>query len=211
MYTLLINTVSRRTQIGLWGSEGNLLEIRAWDGFLHEADGLLPHVQQLLSDFRLGLSDIRRLLGVVGPGGFTSSRIGISALNALAYALDIPSCGISLFDLYAFDRWIFFSANVREAWVREPFGIPRFVTIDELCLPDSFQYSGEVSDEWGLFLSSKGGVAIQDAVVPLDISELKFKKALLLPWYYKEASITWSRKNAPSSQNMVVPTITKLK
>ncbi len=45
--------------------------------------------------------DLTHLACVVGPGGFTSLRVGVSCINALSWSLKIPSAGIHLSDLYA--------------------------------------------------------------------------------------------------------------
>lgn len=44
--------------------------------------------------------DLTHVACVTGPGGFMSVRSGISAANALAWALGVPLCGIHLSDLY---------------------------------------------------------------------------------------------------------------
>jgi tRNA A37 threonylcarbamoyladenosine modification protein TsaB len=53
-----------------------------------------------MKEVGLKYEDLTNLACTVGPGGFTSLRIGITAVNTLAYALGIPSAGIHLSDLW---------------------------------------------------------------------------------------------------------------
>lgn len=62
---------------------------------------LVAAISEVLRDAGWQYGDLTNIACVVGPGGFTSLRVGVSAANALAWALKIPSCGIHLSDLYA--------------------------------------------------------------------------------------------------------------
>ena len=202
MNTLLINTASRRTQVALW-ADGQWVADERWESAHDEARTLLTRTVELLSERSFTLADVRRLICVVGPGGFTSVRIGASAVNAWAYAADLEVAEVTLFDLYALEKTVVFSANRHEAWVRQPGGDPKFVTAEELS--GGFSYCGEVSEEWQQLLEEKGcRFDSVDSVLP-DVTRLLFEKKIVKPWYYKEANITWSGKNAPS-QNLVEPT-----
>lgn len=56
------------------------------------------HSEKLLKSIdmlRRGLSGIKGIAVVKGPGSFTSLRIGITTANALAYGLGIPVVGIA--------------------------------------------------------------------------------------------------------------------
>ena len=62
---------------------------------------LVPAIERILKESGHSYQDLTNLAAVLGPGGFTSLRVGIAAINALSYALDIPSAGIHLSDLWA--------------------------------------------------------------------------------------------------------------
>lgn len=51
---------------------------------------LLVSIDQLLSDDAKQLSDLRGLAVVVGKGKFTATRIAVTVVNTLSYALQIP-------------------------------------------------------------------------------------------------------------------------
>ncbi len=51
---------------------------------------LLVSVDQLLSNEGRQLSDLRGLAVVVGKGKFTATRIAVTVVNTLSYALQIP-------------------------------------------------------------------------------------------------------------------------
>lgn len=56
---------------------------------------ILPLTQRLLKDTGLTWQDVDGLAAAVGPGSYTGLRIGIAAVKAMAFALDIPCAGIS--------------------------------------------------------------------------------------------------------------------
>lgn len=52
--------------------------------------GVLICLEKLLSTLKLDLKDIKYLGVVVGVGRFTASRLGVTAVNTLAFSLKIP-------------------------------------------------------------------------------------------------------------------------
>lgn len=68
--------------------DGRLILELAGDETKKHAETLLPLVERLLSDTQTAKGKID-LFGVdIGPGSFTGVRIGVSCVNAMAYALD---------------------------------------------------------------------------------------------------------------------------
>ncbi len=59
------------------------------------AKQILPLLAQLLADHHLTLDDIAGIVYTQGPGAFTGIRIGISVVQGLALACNIPTLGIS--------------------------------------------------------------------------------------------------------------------
>ncbi len=66
------------------------------------AESLLPSVDYLLAQVEAELDDVQGFAVAVGPGSFTGLRIGIAAVEGLAYALDRPAVGVSTLDATAF-------------------------------------------------------------------------------------------------------------
>lgn len=60
-----------------------------------QAERLMPFLQEMLSDMRVGWQDLTALGVGVGPGNFTGIRIAVSAARGLALGLEIPAVGVS--------------------------------------------------------------------------------------------------------------------
>ena len=64
-----------------------------WEAHRELAKGLLAYLQSQLTAQGKTLKDITGLVAYRGPGSFTGLRIGISVLNSLAYAAQVPIVG----------------------------------------------------------------------------------------------------------------------
>lgn len=62
---------------------------------------VMPSVEWLLGMANLKISDIERIAITEGPGSFTGLRIGMAAVKGLAWACDIPCCGVSTLECAA--------------------------------------------------------------------------------------------------------------
>ena len=56
---------------------------------------LMPLVDGMLRAADLQMSDMELIAVAQGPGSFTGLRIGVSAAKGLAWACDVPCCGVS--------------------------------------------------------------------------------------------------------------------
>ncbi len=54
------------------------------------AEALIPMIERVMADAKLAMRDIDRLAVTHGPGTFTGTRVGLSAMRGLALALDKP-------------------------------------------------------------------------------------------------------------------------
>lgn len=54
------------------------------------AEALIPMMERVMADAKLTMRDIDRLAVTHGPGTFTGTRVGLSAMRGLALALDKP-------------------------------------------------------------------------------------------------------------------------
>lgn len=195
MLSLYINTATQQTTIALY--EGNeVIAEKRWPSQQDEADKLQPTVDELLRSKNLSPDDIGRLIVCVGPGGFTSVRIGVSAANAWSFAKHIPVAVVSIFDLYtSSDSIVVISANTNEAWLKLSGKDPEWVHQEHLKLPATFSYTGIVNDAWKKILDDLGG-SFADLPESLPkIDALLFDQQIVRPWYYKDPNITWSEKN----------------
>jgi tRNA threonylcarbamoyladenosine biosynthesis protein TsaB len=62
---------------------------------------VLGAADELLEEARAAQSDLTALVVGTGPGSFTGLRLGLAAARALAYALDLPTAGVSTLDALA--------------------------------------------------------------------------------------------------------------
>jgi tRNA threonylcarbamoyladenosine biosynthesis protein TsaB len=66
-----------------------------------QAEALLPLIEQVLAESRVGLEGLDLLAVTTGPGGFTGLRIGLATAKGLALARGLPLLGISCFEAVA--------------------------------------------------------------------------------------------------------------
>lgn len=62
---------------------------------------LIPSIDNLLSDTGIKKEELDAIAVSVGPGSFTSLRVGISTAKALSYALDTDIIGVSSLEIIA--------------------------------------------------------------------------------------------------------------
>lgn len=72
-----------------------------WHSRQHHTVELAPAVAGLLERCGLSMNDIRVLGVALGPGSFTSLRVGLSLVKGLALACSLPLVGIPTLDIYA--------------------------------------------------------------------------------------------------------------
>lgn len=63
-------------------------------GSFNQAEKVLPTIDKLLTKQEIKKENLRGIGVVVGPGGFTSVRIGVAVANGLGYGLSLPIAGI---------------------------------------------------------------------------------------------------------------------
>lgn len=96
---LAINTVTIKNEITII-LEDNSTRTLSWNQQGNEAELLLPKINELLGLEEKKLHDLKGILVVTGPGPFSAVRVGVTAANALAYALEIPLHVITTFELF---------------------------------------------------------------------------------------------------------------
>jgi tRNA threonylcarbamoyladenosine biosynthesis protein TsaB len=65
------------------------------------AEVLIPLVERVMHDARLGFDALDRIVTTIGPGSFTGLRVGISAARGFALAAGKPAVGVSTLDALA--------------------------------------------------------------------------------------------------------------
>jgi tRNA threonylcarbamoyladenosine biosynthesis protein TsaB len=74
---------------------------RAWRSKQHHTVELAPAIQELLTRCGLAMDDLTALGVAIGPGSFTSLRVGLALTKGLAFARGIPLIGIPTLDILA--------------------------------------------------------------------------------------------------------------
>lgn len=104
MLVLAVDTATTSAHGSLALVDGHAL--RGATGFRtaqpRHAESLLPSVDYLLAQVEAKLDDVDGFAVATGPGSFTGLRIGIAAVEGLAYTLERPAVGVSTLDATAF-------------------------------------------------------------------------------------------------------------
>lgn len=118
----------------------------------HHAETLLPMVDALLAEANLLPAAIEAFAVSIGPGGFTSLRIGLATVKGLAFASARPVVAVPTLAGLAFAAW---RAGA--------------VPVDRVCVPVLDARRGEVY--LGAYRSGKGALA--SAAEPSEVLEVE--------------------------------------
>lgn len=94
MKILAIETSTYSGSIAIVGEKGVIGEYYFNVGPVH-TEKLIPSIDWLLFELGVGKSDLTGVAVSVGPGSFTSLRVGISTAKGICYSLGIPLIGVS--------------------------------------------------------------------------------------------------------------------
>jgi tRNA threonylcarbamoyladenosine biosynthesis protein TsaB len=99
---MLLAVDTSTAHMGLAAYDGSqVIGEYSWRSNQHHTVELAPAVAELLSRSGLTIEDIRALGIALGPGSFTSLRVGLSLVKGLALARHLPLLGIPTLDIYA--------------------------------------------------------------------------------------------------------------
>ncbi len=83
-------------------NDGDILYYKAINDGKTHSQKLLPMIDSCLSKTGVLPKDIEAFAAVIGPGSFTGLRIGIAAIQGIAYTVKKPCIGISTLDAMAY-------------------------------------------------------------------------------------------------------------
>lgn len=99
---MLLAVDTSTTQIGLaLYDEGQVIGEMMWTSKQHHTTQLAASVSDLLTRCDVSMNIIQALGVAIGPGSFTSLRVGLSLVKGIAFARNIPVIGISTLDVIA--------------------------------------------------------------------------------------------------------------
>lgn len=78
-----------------------LLYEATWETQHHHTVELAPGIERVFSQTQTSQTDLTGVVVALGPGSFTSLRIGVAMAKGLAFALNIPLVGIPSLDVIA--------------------------------------------------------------------------------------------------------------
>ena len=105
--SMLVAAIDTTTRLGSLAivSDERVLATYVGDGGRPHATRLPVDLLELLGRHNLAVSDVDVFAVVTGPGSFTGLRIGLAAVQGLAFASAKPVVGVSAFDALAAAVW----------------------------------------------------------------------------------------------------------
>ncbi|MDE6614079.1 MAG: tRNA (adenosine(37)-N6)-threonylcarbamoyltransferase complex dimerization subunit type 1 TsaB [Clostridia bacterium] len=101
MNILAVDTTSENMVIALSKNDEIFSRIGNAESKRHNSL-ILPMIDEVLEEAKIALGDVDYFACVVGPGSFTGIRIGVSSVNALAFALSKKCVSITALEELAF-------------------------------------------------------------------------------------------------------------
>lgn len=101
MLILGIETSTAVSSVALWSREGPVAGALLGHG-RHHVEFLVPAIERMCADAGSSMDRVTGVAVGLGPGLFTSMRVGIATAKTIAQALTVPVVGISSLDLIAF-------------------------------------------------------------------------------------------------------------
>jgi len=99
---MLLAVDTSTAQVGLAVYDGSqIISEYAWRSSQRHTVELAPAISELLRRCGLTMDDIRGLGVALGPGSFTSLRVGLSLVKGLALARGLPLVGVPTLDILA--------------------------------------------------------------------------------------------------------------
>jgi tRNA threonylcarbamoyladenosine biosynthesis protein TsaB len=97
---LAIDTATRWTGLALFDGKVVSAE-QGWRGMNTQTVELAPAIDTLLSKSGLEASDLKAISVAIGPGSYTSLRVGLSMAKGMSLAHQIPLIGVPTLDIIA--------------------------------------------------------------------------------------------------------------
>ena len=97
---LAIDTSTAQVGLALYDGVQILGEV-TWTAGQHHTTELAPAVSELMRRSNVSMDKVGALGVAIGPGSFTSLRVGLSLAKGIALASHLPLIGISTLDIIA--------------------------------------------------------------------------------------------------------------
>jgi tRNA threonylcarbamoyladenosine biosynthesis protein TsaB len=100
--TLALETATDRVGCAIARDDAVVATFELSEGRRH-AETLLPAVQACLTQIGAAVTEVGAVVADVGPGLFTGLRVGLATARSLAYALELPTVGVTSLEVLAHD------------------------------------------------------------------------------------------------------------
>ncbi len=97
---LAVDTSTAQVGLALYDGERVLAET-TWTSRAHHTEQVPPALAELLARAEVKMTEVQALGVALGPGSFTSLRVGLSLVKGIALARHIPLIGIPTLDIVA--------------------------------------------------------------------------------------------------------------
>ena len=94
MATLCIDTATEHGMVAV-AREGHETSSARWQSKGRHGENLFGHIETAMASAGIGRSDLSLIGAGLGPGGFTSLRVGLATAKGLALGLELPIVGVS--------------------------------------------------------------------------------------------------------------------
>ncbi len=99
-WLLAIESATSLASVALARGDHVVLERSAGPG-QHHSERLLPLIDEMLREVGIGITQVDAFGISIGPGAFTSLRIGLSTLKGLAFGAEAPVVAVSTLEVLA--------------------------------------------------------------------------------------------------------------
>jgi tRNA threonylcarbamoyladenosine biosynthesis protein TsaB len=97
---LAVDTSTQQIGVCLYEGHAVMGEL-SWHSGRHHTVELAPSINMLMSRCGVAIDSLKGLAVAIGPGSFTSLRVGLSHIKGMALALHIPVFGVPTLDIVA--------------------------------------------------------------------------------------------------------------
>ncbi len=178
---LVISTSSPVVSVAVFAESGALVTSAQTMAEHNASGGVSLLVGRVLSETGVKTSELTHVSADIGPGSFIGTRVAVTMVKSMAYALNIATSGITSFDLIDPDQDVLIPNKRGEWFLRQPNQPPTLVSQIPL---RALGYGAGLSPEVFPDASRWVRAAASPAASPFD----------LVPAYLVEPSISQSKR-----------------
>lgn len=98
---LFVDTLSDPCALILFDEKRIIVDQEMWHGQRQEFDTLIEKIDDLVTKNNIEYRDLNWIISIIGPGGFTGTRVSSLVVNSLAFAFNISLFPITVWEFFA--------------------------------------------------------------------------------------------------------------